>query len=115
MDIFWNNSLSQYVAKYSDKRHMKVKRKGSPPLPHVISYQSCVNNDKIKTCSHKPIFTLNRLGFNQNNYHCAYLLFSLHEWLSLLVNCRLGHGDLIEEEGKSVPFRVEILHMHRSD
>ncbi|XP_022791463.1 uncharacterized protein LOC111330786 [Stylophora pistillata] len=26
---------------------------------------------------------------------------------------RLGHGDLIEEEGKSVPFRVEILHMHR--
>ena len=27
---------------------------------------------------------------------------------------RLGHGDLIEEEGKSVPFRVEILHMHRS-
>ena len=27
--------------------------------------------------------------------------------------CRLGHGDLIEEEGKSVPFRVEILHMHR--
>ena len=31
-----------------------------------------------------------------------------------LVYCRLGHGDLIEEEGKSVPFRVEILHMHRS-
>ncbi|XP_068758844.1 uncharacterized protein [Montipora capricornis] len=26
---------------------------------------------------------------------------------------RLGHGDLIEEEGKSVPFRVEILHMHK--
>ncbi|XP_048580642.1 uncharacterized protein LOC5517399 isoform X2 [Nematostella vectensis] len=26
---------------------------------------------------------------------------------------RLGHGDLIEEEGKSMPFRVEILHMHR--
>ena len=26
---------------------------------------------------------------------------------------RLGHGDIIEEEGKSVPFRVEILHMHR--
>ncbi|XP_031571187.1 uncharacterized protein LOC116305433 [Actinia tenebrosa] len=26
---------------------------------------------------------------------------------------RLGHGDLIEEEGKSIPFRVEILHMHR--
>ncbi|KAK3700687.1 hypothetical protein QZH41_015637 [Actinostola sp. cb2023] len=26
---------------------------------------------------------------------------------------RLGHGDLIEEEGRSIPFRVEILHMHR--
>ncbi|XP_074613691.1 uncharacterized protein LOC141873555 isoform X3 [Acropora palmata] len=26
---------------------------------------------------------------------------------------RLGHGDLIEEEGKSFPFRVEILHMHK--
>ena len=35
-------------------------------------------------------------------YHC------------MLYTYRLGHGDLIEEEGRSVPFRVEILHMHRS-
>ena len=32
---------------------------------------------------------------------------------SVLLFYRLGHGDLIEEEGKSIPFRVEILHMHR--
>jgi hypothetical protein len=26
---------------------------------------------------------------------------------------RLGHGDLIEEEGKSTPFRVELLHIQK--
>ena len=26
---------------------------------------------------------------------------------------RLGHGDLIEEEGKSSPFRVELLHIQK--
>ncbi|XP_028407993.1 uncharacterized protein LOC114530602 isoform X2 [Dendronephthya gigantea] len=28
-------------------------------------------------------------------------------------NGRLGHGDLIEEEGKSAPFRVELLHIQK--
>ncbi|XP_046841224.1 uncharacterized protein LOC124435332 isoform X2 [Xenia sp. Carnegie-2017] len=28
-------------------------------------------------------------------------------------NGRLGHGDLIEEEGKAPPFRVELLHIQR--
>lgn len=43
------------------------------------------------------------------------MFYCIHK---LLIVClftinRLGHGDIIEEEGKSVPFRVEILHMHR--
>lgn len=32
----------------------------------------------------------------------------------VLISLRLGHGDLIEEEGKAPPFRVELLHIQRS-
>ena len=44
------------------------------------------------------------------------LIRSCGVWTNNLSNFLLqigSHGDLIEEEGKSVPFRVEILHMHR--
>ena len=42
-----------------------------------------------------------------------YAFFVHHPVLLYELFYRLGHGDLIEEEGKSIPFRVEILHMHR--
>ena len=42
-----------------------------------------------------------------------YAFFVYHPVLLYELFYRLGHGDLIEEEGKSIPFRVEILHMHR--
>ena len=42
-----------------------------------------------------------------------YAFIVYHPILLCELFYRLGHGDLIEEEGKSIPFRVEILHMHR--
>ena len=45
--------------------------------------------------------------------HVMYAFFVYHPVLLCELFYRLGHGDLIEEEGKSIPFRVEILHMHR--
>ena len=42
-----------------------------------------------------------------------YVFIMYHPVLLYELFYRLGHGDLIEEEGKSIPFRVEILHMHR--
>ena len=37
------------------------------------------------------------------------------DWYKIFFSllCRLGHGDLIEEEGKSTPFRVELLHIQK--
>ena len=45
--------------------------------------------------------------------HIMYAFIVYHPVLLYELFYRLGHGDLIEEEGKSIPFRVEILHMHR--
>ena len=45
---------------------------------------------------------------NHQRFHdalCRINVFCFHL-------CRLGHGDIIEEKGISVPFRVEGLHMH---
>ena len=40
-------------------------------------------------------------GYSTNKRHFSFLC------------SRLGHGDLIEEEGKSTPFRVELLYIQK--
>ena len=56
---------------------------------------------------------LTKVPLGCGSYHIAFVASDndLYTW-GLARNGRLGHGDIIEERGTSIPLRVEGLHMH---